>query len=77
MACMEVSEANADFEVATMPAGKFAKFTGHGNMFEIVGKLWGEVWKTELKRTYQYDFEKYHYSEDQNIKQVDIYIGIE
>ncbi len=77
MACLEVTEPGKDVEVVNMPSGKFAKFSGQGNITEVVGTLWGDIWKTDLKRTYSYDFEKYHYSEDQNNQLIEIYIGIE
>ncbi len=64
MACLEVSEPGVDVEVVIMPRGKFAKFSSKGVMFEIVGVLWNEIWQTYLKRTYKFDFEKYHLSED-------------
>lgn len=77
MACVEVSPSSNDFETVSIPEGKFAKFTKEGNILEIVGALWYEIWNTGLKRTYNYDFEKYYQGEDESNQKVEIYIGIE
>lgn len=56
----EVSEAsNADFVAKTIVGGKYAKFAVHGNMVTSVAKAWGEIWATQLDRTFTGDFEEY------------------
>ncbi|MDD6038276.1 MAG: GyrI-like domain-containing protein [bacterium] len=69
----EVSDAgNADgLAVKTIPAGKYAKFSVHGDMVEAVANSWKEIWETPLERTYTGDFEEYLSNED-----IDIYIAI-
>lgn len=69
----EVNEvsADADLTVKVIPAGKYAKFSVHGDMVEAVGAAWGEIWATPLDRTYTGDFEEYTTMED-----IDIYIAI-
>lgn len=57
--------------VKTIPAGKYAKFSVHGDMVEAVAKSWQEIWQTPLDRTYTGDFEEYTSMED-----IDIYIAI-
>ena len=58
--------------VKTIPAGKYAKFSVHGDMVEAVAKSWQEIWQTPLDRTYTGDFEEYTSMED-----IDIYIAIQ
>ena len=69
----EVTEApeGDEFEVRVIPAGKYAKFSVHGDQVKAVGEAWGEIWSTPLDRTYTGDFEEYLSMED-----IDIYIAI-
>lgn len=69
----EVKEAEASegLTVKTIPAGKYAKFSVHGDQVEAVGAAWREIWSTPLERTYTGDFEEYTSMED-----IDIYIAI-
>lgn len=56
----QVSKAeNEELTVKTIPAGKYAKFSVHGPMDEVVSEAWGEIWKMELDRSYTGDFEEY------------------
>ncbi len=57
--------------VKTIPAGKYAKFSVHGDMVKAVADSWKEIWATPLERTYTGDFEEYTSMED-----IDIYIAI-
>ena len=61
----------AGLSVKTIPAGKYAKFSVHGDMVEAVANSWKEIWETPLERTYTGDFEEYLSMED-----IDIYIAI-
>lgn len=63
--------ADTEFEVKVIPAGRYAKFSVHGDMVQAVGATWGEIWATPLDRTYTGDFEEYVSMED-----IDIYIAI-
>ena len=75
-------QVTADFEVRdaenqngsavkTIPAGRYAKFSVHGDMIEAVANSWKEIWETPLDRTFTGDFEEYLSQED-----IDIYIAI-
>ena len=69
----EVSDAESGngFTVKTIPAGRYAKFSVHGDMIEAVANSWKEIWETPLDRTFTGDFEEYLSQED-----IDIYIAI-
>ena len=63
------------FEVKTVPAGKYAKFTVRGNMMTVVGEFWQKLWQMPLERTYICDYEEYQNSDPEDCE-VHIYIGI-
>ena len=69
----EVSDAESGngFTVKTIPAGRYAKFSVHGDMIEAVANSWKEIWETPPDRTFTGDFEEYLSQED-----IDIYIAI-
>ena len=69
----EVSDAESGngFAVKNIPAGRYAKFSVHGDMIEAVANSWKEIWETPLDRTFTGDFEEYLSQED-----IDIYIAI-
>ena len=69
----EVSDAESGngFVIKTIPAGRYAKFSVHGDMIEAVANSWKEIWETPLDRTFTGDFEEYLSQED-----IDIYIAI-
>ena len=69
----EVSDAESGngFTVKTIPVGRYAKFSVHGDMIEAVANSWKEIWETPLDRTFTGDFEEYLSQED-----IDIYIAI-
>ena len=69
----EVSDAESGngFTVKTIPAGRYAKFSVHGDMIEAVANSWKEIWETPLDRTFTGDFEEYLSQED-----IEIYIAI-
>ena len=66
MAACEVSENVCEesaqklgMEVRKIPAGNYAKFVIKGKRNQVVAEAWQEIWKMDLKRSYQYDFEEY------------------
>lgn len=59
------------FSVKVIPAGKYAKFSIHGDMVEAVANAWGEIWQIPLDRTFTGDFEEYTSMTD-----IDIYIAV-
>ena len=61
----------ASYTVKVIPAGRYAKFSVHGDMVKAVADAWGEIWNTPLERTFTGDFEEYTSMED-----IDIYIAI-
>lgn len=72
----EVSKAeNADLSVKVIPAGKYAKFTLHGHMEKAVAEAWGEIWSTELDRSFTGDFEEYLTCDVENCD-INIYIAL-
>ena len=72
----EVSKSdNADLTVKIIPAGKYAKFSIHGNMTTAVCEAWDKIWKMKLDRRCTGDFEEYLNSDFENAD-IDIYIAI-
>lgn len=72
----EVSHAdNDDLVVKIIPAGKYAKFTVHGDMKKAVAEAWEKIWKIDLNRSYTGDFEEYLNS-DFDKGHIDIYIAL-
>lgn len=59
----------------TIQSGKYLVFRADGKIHEIVPKLWIEIWnffdKSEIKRAYKTDFEKYSQGDH-----VEIFISI-
>lgn len=72
----EVSAAENDgLSVKIIPAGKYAKFSVHGNMVTAVAEAWCSIWKMDLDRSFTGDFEEYLNSDWENAD-VDIYIAL-
>lgn len=59
-----------------IPAGKYAKFTFHGDPCLDTGAFWMEVWKTPLNRKYTADFEEYLASDNPQDVPINIYIAL-
>ncbi|MBQ2581760.1 MAG: effector binding domain-containing protein, partial [Ruminococcus sp.] len=77
MTACEVTDANVpgQYEVRTIPAGKYAKFVVKGNMVTAVGEFWQKLWKMELDRSFVCDFEEYQNADPDNCE-IHIYIGL-
>ncbi|MDE6365866.1 MAG: GyrI-like domain-containing protein [Lachnospiraceae bacterium] len=58
-----------------MPAGRYAKFVVHGDMVQAVAAAWQEIWKLDLPRTFQCDFEEYQ-NDSMDQAEIHIYIGL-
>lgn len=72
----EVSKAeNSEYVTKVIPAGKYAKFSVHGNMETAVANAWGDIWQTQLDRSFTGDFEEYLNSDSENCD-IDIYIAL-
>ncbi|GKX31318.1 hypothetical protein SH1V18_37980 [Vallitalea longa] len=79
MTCCEVDIIinEDDLDSKTINEGKYAKFTVKGDMVKAVGDVWAEIWKMDLNRKYDTDFELYHNdSEDMNNQTIDIFISL-
>lgn len=72
----EVSAAgNENLVKKVIPAGKYAKFSVHGDMQKAVEESWGAIWQMDLDRSYTGDFEEYLNCVD-GISDIDIYIAL-
>lgn len=73
---VEVSEAdNSGLTVKVIPAGKYAKFSVHGDMQKAVAEAWEKIWSMDLDRSYTGDFEEYLNSDMENAD-INIYIAL-
>ncbi|MCP5469275.1 MAG: effector binding domain-containing protein [Chlamydiales bacterium] len=61
----------------TSPAQSYAHFEVIGAFPDNLIDKWGEVWKSDLKRTYKSDFEYFGPEFKTEPPQVDLFIGIE
>lgn len=82
MTACEVSSAdkNNSLETRKIPAGKYAEFVIEGDLntseqLAEIGRLWREIWKMNLNRSYVADFEEYR-SADPNKSDIHIFIGL-
>src|SRR5690606_12604280 len=66
---------NEELAVKIIPAGKFAKFSIHGNVTTDVADAWRKIWEMDLNRSYTGDFEEYLNSDGENAG-IDIYIAL-
>ena len=64
-----------NYAVCRIPAGKYAKFVIHGDMVQAVGAAWQEIWKMNLPRAFQCDFEEYQDDCMENAE-IHIYVGL-
>lgn len=61
--------------VKTIPAGRYAEFTLSSADTSAVAEFWQELWKTDLPRSFQADYEEYPDPTEANGK-IKIYIGL-
>lgn len=59
----------------TIPAGNYAKFIVKGDMQKAVAEFWQELWKMDLPRAYQCDFEEYQ-NDSMEDCEIHVYIGL-
>ena len=59
----------------TIPAGQYAKFIINGNMSESAYKFWSNLWKMDLNRKFDCDFEECE-NMDMQRGEVHIFIGL-
>lgn len=82
MTACEVSavDENNSLETRKIPAGKYAEFVIEGELntseqLEEISRLWQEIWKMNLNRSYTANFEEYR-SADPNKADIHIFIGL-
>lgn len=63
------------YAVCRIPAGSYARFVVRGHMVQAVAQAWQEIWKMDLPRTYQCDFEEYQ-DDRMDDAEIHIYIGL-
>lgn len=66
---------NPELSIKIIPAGKYAKFSVHGNMITAVSEAWEEIWRLDLDRSFTGDFEEYLNNDAENAD-IDIYIAL-
>jgi len=72
----EVSVAeNDELSVKIIPAGRYAKFSIHGNMVTAVANAWNKIWNMDLDRSYTVDFEEY-LNDDWENADINIYVAL-
>lgn len=67
---------NAELTVKIIPAGKYAKFSVHGDMQKAVAEAWEKIWKMDLNRRFTGDFEEYLNSDWENAD-INLFIAIQ
>ncbi len=74
VACEVLSAADSDaFMTRKIPAGRYAKFVAKGDMRKAVADAWQEIWKLDLPRKFDCDFEEY---QDDSMDNAEIHIYI-
>lgn len=58
-----------------IPSGKYAKFVVRGNVIKEVPNFWVDIWKMNLPRKFECDFEEYCNADILN-SQVNVYISL-
>lgn len=59
-----------------IPEQSYMQITAKGKMTDCITRSWKSIWESEIKRSYQYDFEVYDdRSNDWNHAEVDIYVS--
>ena len=74
--CAEVNDANQNYEVITIPSGKYAKFIVKGNVVTAVQEFWQKVWNMNLDRSFVCDFEEYQAGDDMDNMEIHMYISL-
>lgn len=72
----ENSETCKELEELIIPAQEYSKFTAKGIMTGCVTDVWNEIWNSDIRRKFGFDFEIYdERSQDWNNAEVAIYIS--
>lgn len=76
VACETAKEPKeGEYTVCRIPAGRYAKFTIHGDMVQAVASAWQEIWQMNLPRTFKCDFEEYQ-DDSMDNAEIHIYVGL-
>ena len=67
---------NAELTVKIIPAGKYAKFSIHGDMQKAAAEAWEKIWKMDLNRRFTGDFEEYLNNDWENAD-INLFIAIQ
>lgn len=74
--CRVLSEPEGEgLTVRRMPAGPYARFVIRGNMVQAVAAAWEAIWKMDLPRSFQYDYEEYQ-DDSMDHAEIHIYVGL-
>lgn len=76
LAGFESAECPEGFEEAVIPAGKYAKFTFHGDVCKSVAEKWNEIWSMQLPRAYTVDIEEYASCDENMQGEINIYVAL-
>lgn len=70
------SDKPIELEELTIPLQKYRKYSAKGIMPGCITDTWKEIWRSDLKRVFGYDFEVYdERSQDWSKAEVDLYIS--
>ncbi len=72
----ESTELPEGFELATLSAGSYAKFTVHGDVRKSVADAWNRIWSMQLPRAFSTDFEEYVSCDDNMCGEVNLYAAL-
>ena len=61
--------------VCMIPAGRYARLIVKGEIQTAVAQAWQEIWRMDLPRDFQCDFEEYQ-NDDGEHAQIHLYIGL-
>jgi len=60
---------------ARILSGRYAKFIVRGHMQTAVAEFWNKLWKMDLDRSYEFDFEEYQNDDFENAE-IHVYISL-
>ncbi len=64
-----------EYTICRIPAGRYARFIVRGDMVQAVAAAWQEIWKMDLPRAFQCDFEEYQ-NNSMDEAEIHIYVGL-
>lgn len=71
------TEVPNEMDSISIPGGNYQKVTAKGEMPVCIAEKWQEIWKSDIPRTFNTDFEVYdERSEDWSNAEIDIYLSV-